>query len=40
MYRDNDPLKDFMTRHPGVVPPPAHGNLNLNDVLESPFFFS
>ncbi|WNV48164.1 DNA-directed RNA polymerase [Caulobacter phage Quill_5.2] len=39
LYKDFDPLKDFQERY-GLSEPPAKGTLDLELVLESPYFFS
>ncbi|ATI16335.1 RNA polymerase [Caulobacter phage Lullwater] len=40
LYADFDPLKDFQERYQLKTDPPAKGTLDLNCVLESPYFFS
>ena len=39
MYTVNDPLQDFADRY-DLPKPPEKGNLDLNLVLDSPYFFS
>lgn len=40
LYSDHDPLAEFKARYPYCNEPPAKGNLNLQVVLDSPYFFS
>jgi DNA-directed RNA polymerase len=40
MYSLHDPLMDFHRRYVVTSAPPAVGNLDLNDVLSSDYFFS
>lgn len=41
MYESNHPLVQFQARYPQATGPiPAQGNLDLREVLDSPFFFS
>jgi len=39
MYEQNDPLADIQARY-DLPQPPARGNLDLRQVLDSPYFFS
>lgn len=39
MYKDADPLGDLAKRY-NLPAPPAWGNLDINQVLNSPYFFS
>lgn len=40
MYTSEDPLEEFHKRYPDLPERPALGNLDLNGVLKSPYFFS
>lgn len=40
MYTDHDPIQDLFDRYPGLPKPPTKGNLDLDEVLASQFFFS
>lgn len=39
MYEQNDPIADFQCRYDYLPPPPEKGDLDLREVLRSPFFF-
>lgn len=40
MYNENDPIADFVAKYPACPIPPSPGTLDINEVLESDFFFS
>ncbi|MHA6903319.1 DNA-directed RNA polymerase [Ralstonia syzygii subsp. celebesensis] len=40
MYEENNPILDFATGRDGLPPAPAPGELDLQEVLESQFFFA
>jgi len=40
MYTEHDPIAEFCARYPFLEQPPAKGSLDINQVLESPYFFT
>lgn len=40
MYEQHDMLAEFRDRYPTLPEPPAKGNLDIKQVLDSPYFFS
>lgn len=40
MYSQHDPLRALQAKYPQLGVPPERGTLDINEVLESPFFFS
>jgi len=40
MYSEHSPLQDLINLYPDLPPPPAMGALSIEDVRNSPFFFS
>lgn len=40
MYTQHDPLGEFQTAYPILPDPPAYGDMDINDVLQSPYFFA
>ncbi len=40
LYETHDPLADFHAKYPMLPPPPSKGNLDLRQVIDSPYFFS
>jgi DNA-directed RNA polymerase len=39
MYKERDPLSLLYLQYPGLPDLPEHGDLNIDDVLTSPYFF-
>lgn len=39
MYEENDPLADFRSRYEFLPPVPERGELDIREVLRSPYFF-
>lgn len=40
MYEEHDPVEEFKLQYPAIPKPPTKGNLDIREVLRSPFFFS
>lgn len=40
MYEGNDPVADLRAQYPMISDPPSKGDLDIRQVLQSPFFFS
>lgn len=40
MYTEHDPIAEFCARYPFLEQPPAKGSLDINQVMESPYFFT
>ena len=40
MYTEHDVLSEFHRAYPGLPEPPAFGDLDIRQVLDSPYFFS
>ena len=40
MYQRHDMLAEFRARYPGLPEPPEQGDLDITQVLESPYFFA
>lgn len=40
MYNEHDPIADFVAKYPECSDPPEPGSLDINEVLQSDFFFS
>lgn len=40
MYEQHDPVEELSTKYPIIGKPPAKGNLNIREVMDSEFFFS
>lgn len=40
MYSEHSPLEDLIKRYPDLPEPPAMGSLSIEEVRNSPFFFS
>jgi DNA-directed RNA polymerase len=40
MYTNHDPIADFAALYPECPPPPAKGDLDINEVIYSDYFFS
>lgn len=39
MYEENDPISDFFGNYADLPPPPKAGELDIQAVLRSPYFF-